>query len=712
MPRGGRISCDIDRRSFVALSAGGLMLGLAPTNADAQSDSPAGFVRPFLSIDGDGIVTVYAKHLDMGQGIWSGLASIVAEELDADWDKVRVKGAPARMPDYAHTMFGAQTTGGSTSIANSWDQLREAGAVARLMLVQAAASAWGVPVESIAIDNGLLSSGARQAGFGAFAAAAGRLPVPQATPKPRSAYRLLGKQALRQLDAAAKSTGAQMYAIDGGWPDLKVALVARAPRVSARLQSFDGTAASALPGVRAVAAIPTGVAVIADTTWQAMKARKALHIVWDESAASTTASEPFMQGLAAMMVEHAPDHRQQRGDPDHAFASAAQSVEASFEFPYLAHAPMEPLCVMGRMEGARCLLRGGFQSQTANQAAVAKILNLPIESVALESIAAGGSFGRRAASDSDWVVEIAHLLRATGGRWAIKLMRTREDDMASLHYRPQVRHHLRGALDAQGRPTAIAHHAAGEGVFAHLIDVLPDLHRSSVLLGNAFDLYGFPAGELAWWRPKLDIPVETFRGISNNHMCVAKEIFVDRLARTAQADPVAFRLALLQGDPRQAAVLARAAEMIGWNTPPARGRMRGVAVHKADESYVAQIVEISGSPADFRVERVVCAVDVGFAVNPDIIRSQVEGGIGFALSNSFHSALTIDKGAVVERNFDAYPVLRMDAMPRRIDIAILDSAAPPTGIGEPGSVLAGAAVINALERMGAPPAVRFPFHPA
>lgn len=698
----------LDRRGFVSLAGTGLILGLTPRGGQAQERS-TGLTRPFLHIDTDGIVTIYAKHLDMGQGIWSGLASIVAEELDADWTRVRVEGAPARMPDYAHTLYGAQTTGGSTSIANSWDQLREAGAVARAMLVRAAAAAWHVPVERITIDKSQLSSGEHSADFGMFAAAAGQLPVPKATPKARSAYRLIGQHKLDQIDSRAKSTGGQLYAIDGGWPGLKVALVLRPPRLGMTLTSVDMADARTMPGVREIAIIPSGIAVIADSTWQAMQARNALQPVWDERSASTTGSDSFMIDLATMMDARAPDFRERRGEPDTAFANAAQTVEAVFEFPYLAHAPMEPLCVMGRMDGARCFLRGGFQSQTANQAAVAAALSIPPEDVHLETIAAGGSFGRRAAADSDWVVEIAHLLRATAGRWAIKLMRTREDDMAAYRFRPQVRHRLRGALDGQGRPTAIAHQVAGEGVFAHLIDIVPGLHRSSVVLGNAFELYNFPTGEIAWWRPKLDIPVETFRGISNNHMCVAKEIFIDRMARATGADPIAFRLSLLKDDPRQRAVLERAAMIIGWSKAPARGRMRGVAVHMADHSYVAQIAEISGTPADFRIERVVCAVDVGFAVNPDILRSQVEGGIGFALSNAFHSAITVQNGAAIETNFAAYPVLRMDGVPRRIDIEIVDSNAAPTGIGEPGSVLAGAAVINALERMGAPLATRFPY---
>ncbi len=698
----------VDRRGFVALSASGLLLGV-PARVRAEGAAP-GLVHPFLSIDGAGLVTVYAKHLDMGQGIWSGLASIVAEELDTDWAKVRVEGAPALMPVYGHHTYGAQTTGGSTSIADSWQQLREAGAAARLMLVQAAAAEWAVPAASISVRDGVIASGGRRGGFGMFAVSAGRLPVPKASPKPRDAYRLLGRPALDQLDARAKSTGAQQYGIDGGWPELKVALVARPPRLGARPAAWAADTVRAMPGVRAVAEIPSGIAVVADTTWQAMQARAALDVRWDESKASDTGSDAFAQSLAAMMDARAPDHVDRRGDPAAAFAGAARVVEAAFDFPYLAHAPMEPLSLMARMEGRRCRLRGGFQSQTANQQAVAKVLGLPEADVLLETIAAGGSFGRRAAPDSDWVVEIAHVLRATGGRFAIRLMRTREDDTGAFQYRPQVRHRLRGALDAAGKPIGLAHDVAGEGVFAHLIAVLPDLHRSSVTLGNAFEQYGVADAAVSWWRPELDVPVTTFRGISNNHTCVAKEIFIDRLARAAKADPVAFRLALLP-DPRLRAVLSRAAAMVGWDAP-APGITRGVAVHKADESYVVQIAEVSGTPADYRIERIVCAVDVGFAINPDILRAQVEGGIGFALSNAFHSAVTMEAGRAVETNFDRYQVLRIDGMPRAIEIDILDSGHDPTGIGEPGSVLAGAAVINALERMGAPEATRFPYRPA
>lgn len=703
---------QIDRRGFVVLSSSGLALGLAsfPSSAaHASSATNKGLVHRFLAIDELGTVTVYAKHLDMGQGIWSGLASIIAEELDADWSKVRVEGAPARMPDYGHTMYGAQTTGGSTSIANSWDQLRQAGAVARRMLVQAAAAAWTVPENAVTIRAGVLRAGKRSASFGQMVQAAARLPVPTASPKERSDYRLLGKAKLPQLDAAAKSTGQQRFAIDGGWPDLKVALVARSPRIGGKLAGFDKAAALALAGVRDVVVIPSGVAVVADTTWQAMKARDALAPRWDDSAASASDSGAMMGDLARLMAGAEPDYRENRGKPDAAFEKAERIVESVFEFPFLAHASMEPLCAMGRIEHGRCHLRAGFQSQTLNQKAVADILSLPIDHVTLETIAAGGSFGRRASADSDWIAELAHVLRATMGRWAIKLLYTREDDMAALHYRPQVRHQLRGGVDADGRLVALDHAIAGEGVFSHLLAVLPDLHRSSVVLGNAFEQYGCADARLSWWRPEIDVTVETYRGISNNHTCIAKEIFIDRIARAVDADPVSFRLGLLAEKPRLRAVLERAASEAGWNLPPPPGWTRGVAVHEADSSYVAQIVELSGTPADYCIERVVCAIDVGTALNPDILRAQVEGGIGFGLSTTLHSGITITNGSPEERNFNTYRILRMNEMPRRIEVHIVESDNPPTGIGEPGSVLAAAATINALERMGHAHIGRFPF---
>lgn len=707
-----RTGSGIDRRDFIVLASSGLALGFAAQQAEAKamkSAAETGLSQRFLSIDGQGRVTVYAKHLDMGQGIWSGLASIVAEELDADWATVHVEGAPARVPDYAHTTYGAQTTGGSTSIANSWDQLRQAGAVARRMLVQAAAAAWRVPENAISIRHGILESGNRKAGFGDFAPAAGRLPLPKATPKPRSEYRLLGKQHLRQLDAAAKSTGRQRFAIDGGWPDLKVALIARSPRIGGTLAGFDKQAALAIPGVREVAVVPAGVAVIADTTWQALKAREALNVQWDNRKASLSDSNEMMAELSRMMSEAEPDHREDRGDPDAAFAGAHTIVEANFEFPFLAHAPMEPLCVMGRIENGRCFLRGGFQSQTANQQAVADILSMPTDHVMLETIPAGGSFGRRASADSDWVAELAHVLRATMGRWAIKLMHTREDDMAALHYRPQARHHLRGALDTKGKLVALDHAIAGEGVFPHLLAALPDLHRSSVTHGNAFEQYYCADARVSWWRPAIDVSVETYRGISNNHTCVAKEVFIDRLARAAQIDPVAFRLGLLEKKPRLRNVLTMAAKAIDWDVPAPAGRTRGLAVHEADSSFVAQIVEVSGTAEVYRIERVVCVIDVGLPLNPDILRAQVEGGIGFALSTTMYSSITITDGAPVESNFDTYRILRINEMPRSIEVHIVDSNQPPTGIGEPASVLAAAATINALERIGARQITRFPF---
>ncbi len=693
------------RRQFLAMSSAGLLLGLASPKAFATG-APRGLVQRFLEIDQAGWVTVYAKHLDMGQGIWSGLASILAEELDADWSRVRVVGAPAKMPDYAHTVWGAQTTGGSTSIANSWEQMRLAGATARAMLVQAAATAWHAPPEAIEVRGSVLRWGKREAGFGALAAAAGRLPAPKASPKPRADYRLLGRP-LPQLDARAKSSGQVRYGIDGSLPGMKIAVIARPPRIGGRLIGYD-TAVSRLPGVVAVVEVPGGVAIVADNTWQAIKARGLLQARWEHGDAAGLSSEALFARFDTAMAKEAPTFREDKGDPQAAFHAAANVVEARFEFPYLAHAPMETPSVSGVFTGGRCAMRAGFQSQTLNQGAVAEVLGIAPEQVTLDTVPAGGSFGRRAASNSDWVVDLAQILKATGGRWPIKLVRTREDDIGGAHYRPQTTHVLRGGLDAGGKLVAIEQRSAGQGVFPQFDPKVPEINRSSVLEGNATALYSVPNTRLSWWRIDVPVTVETYRGISNNHECVAKEIFIDRMARAAGADPVAFRLALLGHDPRQQAVLRLAAEKIGWDTPPLPGRWRGVSVHTADASFVAQIAEVSGTTEAFRIERIVAAIDVGLALNPDTLRSQVEGGIGFGLSSALYGGITFEDGAPVQRNFDRYRMMRMHEMPREIEVHIVESDHPPTGIGEPGSVVAPAAVINALERMGMTPVVRFP----
>ncbi|WP_170065900.1 xanthine dehydrogenase family protein molybdopterin-binding subunit [Novosphingobium guangzhouense] len=703
----------LNRRGFLVLASSGLLLGVAGTGAGRGLSSPAapdGLVQRFLSIDWEGTVTVFAKHLDMGQGIWSGLASIVAEELDADWSRVRVVGAPARVADYAHNAFREQTTGGSTSTANSWDELRRAGATARAMLVRAAAQAWQVPEALVRTRNGRLIAPGHAAGYGDFAAAAGRLPVPVDVPlKSRADWRLLGigAEALPRTDTGAKTRGATVYGIDGTWPDMRHAVIARCPRIGGRLRGYDGTAARAMPGVDMVVEVPSGVAVIARTTWHAIRAREALRIDWDMRSAETRSDSAIAADFARAMEEGAPAYADTRGDPDTAFARAHRVVEARFRFPYLAHAPMEPPCISGRMVGGVCEVRAGFQSQTRNQQAIADILGLPLDRVLLDTVPAGGSFGRRASFDSDWVAEFAHVLKASRWRWPIKLTRTREDDVTGGYYRPLMIHAMRAGLDRKGRLIAFDQRMAGQSVTPNAPDV-PNWRDWTVLEGVFHELYACPASRLRWWKTPARVPVLTYRSISNNHTGIAKEIFVDRLARAAGADPVAYRLALLEHEPRQAAVLRLAAEKAGWSDPPPPGVTRAVAVHRSEGSFIAQVAQLSGTAQDFRIERMVTAIDCGLALNPDTVRAQVEGGTGFGLSAGLYGRVTLDGGAAQDANFDTYRVLRMNEMPRVMETHFIDGADRPSGVGEPGSVPGTAAVVNALERMGLPPVESFP----
>ena len=696
-----------DRRGFLVLASSGLLLGVAGRGLPSTAPDADGLVQRFLSIDWQGAVTVFAKHLDMGQGIWSGLASIVAEELDADWNHVRVVGAPARLPDYAHNAFHEQTTGGSTSTAQSWDELRLAGGTARAMLVRAAAQAWQVPETAVSTRRGMLLAGKRSAGYGDFAAAAARLPVPEGVRlKPRADWRILGAAPPR-IDTAAKARGATVYGIDGIWPDMRHAVIARCPRIGGRLRDYEASAARAMPGVDMVVEVPSGVAVIARTTWHAIRAREALRLDWDMREAEGRSDTRIAEDFTRAMDETAPAYTDTRGDPDGAFAHAHRVVEASFRFPYLAHAPMEPPAISGRMVGGVCEVRAGFQSQTRNQQAIADILGLPLQRVLLDTVPAGGSFGRRASFDSDWVAEFAHVLKATRWRWPIKLTRTREDDVTGGCYRPLMVHAMRAGLDRQGRPIAFDQRMSGQSVTPQAPEQ-PNWRDWTVMEGVFHELYACPHSRLRWWRPPARVPVLTFRSISNNHTGLAKEIFVDRLARAAGADPVAYRLALLEQDPRQAAVLRLAAEKAGWGAPAGPGITRGVAVHRSEGSFIAQVTEISGTPQDFRIERMVTALDCGLVLNPDTVRAQVEGGTGFGLSAGLYGRITLEEGAARDGNFDTYRVLRMNEMPRVMETHLIEGADRPSGVGEPGSVPGTAAVVNALERMGLPPVAQFP----
>ncbi len=710
---------NASRRDFLKTGAGLTLAFVIPgTNAagpagpgmagSADALSGGAFApNAFVRIGADDTVTVIAKHLEMGQGTYTGLATLVAEELDAAWSQVLVEGAPADASRYNNLLWGpAQGTGGSTAIANSFEQMRRAGAAARAMLVQAAALRWQVPAGELTVEAGVVFHRAskRQARFGELAEAAASLPVPeQVTLKDPKDFTLIGRHVPRK-DSAEKTDGSARFTQDVKLPGMLVAVVAHPPRFGATVRGVDDSAARAVPGVADVVRIPTGVAVLAGDYWTAKKGRDALKLDWDESAAYRGSSRAIVADYRSLAATPGAIARRD-GDAEGTLARAGKVLEAEFVLPFLAHAAMEPMnCVM-RLDDRGVEVWNGEQLHTGDQFALAGLFGLAPEQVRINMLYAGGSFGRRANPQSDYVLETGHIVKAIGGRAPVKLVWSREDDMRAGHYRPLYLHRLRAALDAEGRPVAWAHRLVGQSIMAGTAFeeiMIKDGVDATSVEGASNLPYAIPHVDvdLHTTNAQVKVPVQWWRSVGSSHTAFSTEVFVDELAIAAGADPVAYRLALLANHPRHAAVLRLAAEQAGWNerlAPAQAGkRGRGVAVHESFHSYVAQVVEVTVKPdGSFSVDRVVCAVDCGIAVNPDVIRAQMEGGIGFGLAAALSGAITLEDGRVEQSNFHDYTVLRIDQMPA-VEVHIVPSAEKPTGVGEPGVPPIAPALVNAL----------------
>ncbi|MBL8474135.1 MAG: xanthine dehydrogenase family protein molybdopterin-binding subunit [Rhodocyclaceae bacterium] len=724
---------NLSRRQFLQGGAG-LTLGYAlpgvamaalpeagPGKAGAGLAADLHFEpNAFLRIDADNSVTVLSKHLEMGQGTYTGLATLVAEELDADWKTVRVIGAPADARRYNNLFWGpAQGTGGSTAMANSWEQMRKAGAAARAMLVAAAAELWGVPASALSVSEGVVRHAAsrRQASFGQLAEAAARQPVPADVKlKDPAQFRLIGKKAPRR-DTPEKTDGSAQFTQDVHLPGMLVAVVAHPPRFGGKVRRFDAAAAKAVPGVVEVVQIPQGVAVLAKDTWTAKTGRDALKIEWDESAAFKLGSEEIFARYRELAKKPGLVARQD-GDTDAAFKAAALVVSASYDFPFLAHAAMEPMNCVVRLSATGCEVWNGEQLHTGDQYALAGLLKLKPEQVTIHTLYAGGSFGRRACKDSDYVLEAAHIAKAIDGRAPVKLVWLREDDMRAGYYRPLFHHVMQAALDQQGKLTGWRHRLVGQSI-------LIGSPFEKMLVKNGIDQVSVEgASTLPYAIPNLTVDVHTpmdiavpvlwWRSVGSSHTAYSTETFLDQVAAAMNKDPVALRLELLAQHPRHAGVLKLAADKAGWGKPlnpgkPGERRGRGVAVHESFSSYVAQVAEVTvAKDGAVRVDRVVCAVDCGIAINPDNVRAQLEGGVGFALSALLHGAITLKDGRVEQENFDTYAPIRINEMPR-VDVHILPSAQPPSGIGEPGVPPLAPAVANAVAAATGKWLTRLPF---
>lgn len=711
----------VSRRDFVRVSlvvGGGLLVSVYGCGPNGEAPSTAatadGSLAPnaFVRIDTNGNVRVTSKHLEMGQGTYTGLATIIADELDADWSKVTVEGAGADDKKYGNLgMGGLQGTGGSNAMANAWEQHRKAGATARAMLIAAAAQQWKVPASELTTEPGEVvhASSNRRAAYGTLVSAAAVLPVPQnVTLKDPKDFRYIGKEKVTpRVDMRAKVNGTAMYTQDVKLPGMLTAVVAHPPLFGATVKSFDAVRAKAVPGVVDVVQIPTGVAVLGQHFWAAKQGRDALVVEWDETGANTMGTAEIMAQFRDVAKKPGIGIRND-GDAEKAIASAAKVVEAAYEFPFLAHASMEPLNCVVELKTDSASIWNGNQFPTTDRAAVAKVFDLKPEQVTMHTLFAGGSFGRRANPHSDYVVEAATIAKAIAGRAPVKLVWTREDDIGAGYFRQAMLHVMRGGLDAAGTPVAWWQRVVGQSMSAGTMFESPDGKDSSSYEGAADHKYEIPNVFLDTSYPKIGVPIQWWRSVGNTHTAFAVEMFIDEMATAAGTDPVEFRRAMLTKDPRRLGVLNLAAEKSGWGTPLPAGRARGIAVHKSFDTFVAEVAEVSLENGVPRVHRVTCAVDCGIVINPDIVRSQMQGAIAFGLGAALYGKIDIEKGRVTSTNFDSYRVLRHTDMPV-VDVHIVASAEPPTGVGEPGTPPIGPAVANALLALTGKPTRTLPF---
>ncbi len=693
------------RRDFLKTSAavsGGLVIAfVAPGAKRFALAAPAPGADPFvpnafLRIGSDDTITVLSAHSEMGQGIWTSLPMLIAEELDADWSKIKVEHAPAA-PVYAHTAFGIQVTGGSSTTWSEFQRYREAGALARSLLVEAAAQRFGVPASDCRTENGVVMAGRKRASYGKLADAAAQLPAPASVKlKDAKDWKIIGKPTKR-LDTPEKITGRARFGMDVQFDGLLTAVVARSPVFGGKVKSFDATKAEAEPGVREVVQVPSGVAVLADHFWAASRGRAALEIEWDPGTGATLDSDALRQEFSRQATTPGLPAAN-AGDVDAAMPTAATKIEAEYAVPYLAHAPMEPLNCTVRIGPDKCEIWTGTQFQGQDQQLAAKITGLSPEQIEIHTTFLGGGFGRRANATSDFVVEAVHVAKNSGK--PVKVVWSREDDVRGGYYRPAFVHRAQIGLGDDGMPVAWGHTIVGQSIAAGTAFegalVTNGIDAASVEgVADSPYLSAIPNHRIGLHSPKTPITVLWWRSVGHTHSAFVMETLIDELAQTAGQDPVAYRRRLLRDHPRHLGVLNLAAEKAGWGSPLPQGRARGVAVHESFGSFVAEVAEVSVEDGKIRVHRVVCAIDCGIVVNPETIAAQMESGVAFGLSAALHSKLTVKEGRVQESNYHDYVVLRMNEMPR-VETHIVPSVERLGGVGEVAVPPIAPAVANAV----------------
>jgi len=719
------MTTTVSRRTFLksaAASAGAaLTIGFDARGALAMTAQSGGNITPFVKIRPDGAVVAIIKHFEGGQGTATGLSALIAEELNMSLQDITFETAPADNARYANLFFGSQGTGGSTAMANSFMQYRGAAAAAREMLLDAAAEAWDAPLDTLVLSDGVISGAGHSASIGEFVEATLNMEAPsEPRLKDPSEWRVIGVDQKARLDTRAKIDGSAQFSMDVQLENQMVVAIKRSPRLGGVVAGFDDRAARDVPGFIMAIQMPNnkGVMAYAETTWAAFQARDALDIEWDFSAAESRSTAELKAELLAM-VDAEPEF--QASDTDLLTASAAiegasQIVERDFYFPLLAHAPMEAMgATIEPLEDGGVVLHDGAQSPAAGHSVLSQVLELPMEKVQVNTLYAGGFFGRRSTPDADYLVELALAFAVTDRTRPVKLQWSREDDITGGYYRPAYAHKVRVGLDQDGRITGWDHRIAGQSIFKGTFFesfMVQNGIDNSTIEGAYHNPYQFPAHHIGLTDQNGPTTPNWWRSVGHSHTAYVMECMMDLCAAATGKDPVDFRLSYLTGDgadqTRMSGVIRLAAEKAGWGQPLPPGHFHGFAAHKSFGSYVAEICEISTDDTGaITIEKFTAAVDCGIAVTPDVIRAQIEGGIGYGIGHVMRAELTLDEGVVSQSNFHDYETLRIHDL-SDIETYIVPSTEAPTGVGEPGTPPAGPALANAIAASGAPMVTHLP----
>jgi isoquinoline 1-oxidoreductase subunit beta len=687
---------QMNRREFLKTSgavSGGLMLGVVLPGAIGPQALAAGTLHTpsaWVHIADDNTITLLSARSEMGQGVYTSMPMLIAEELNVDLKKIKVAIAPPGAV-YTNALLGAQITGGSTSVREGWEKLRVAGAQVREMLIAAAAEKWKVPASSLKAENGMVIGAGKKATYGQLAAAASKQPVPK-EPKLKDPkdFVIVGKRITR-LDTPAKTFGTAEFGIDVKLPGMLYASLEQCPVIGGKVKSFDASKAKGMPGVVNVVQVTDGVAVVANSYWRARKAREQLKVEWDEGAGAALSSENMLAGMrtAATSGKVIPIQKPV-GNLADAMKGAAKTIKAEYTLPLQAHAPLEPQNFTADWNNGKPILIGPTQFQQGTQGAAATALGVKPEDITVKTTFLGGGFGRKL--ELDFVVQAAQISKAVGK--PVKLVWTREDDMTHDFYRPQALNQLQAGLDAAGNPVALHFKVTSQSVTQRAFG-LPKDTLDPFMAEAAVAAYEIPNTQHDLIINDTGFRNGYWRAVSHNMNAFANESFMDELAAASGKDPYQYRMALLKNKPRFANVLKLVAEKAGWGTALPAGRARGIALMEGYDSYLAQVAEVSVTNGEVKVHRVVVAADLGRMVNPDTVEAQLQSSVNFGLSAALKSSITVDKGRVQQSNFHDFAVIRMNEMPQ-VDIVLVPSIEKPGGIGEPGTALIGPAVANAV----------------